>query len=126
MRAIADTSLFLECAPASPLDSVPDEIAVSVMTAAELEVRILRAHDAQLRAQLLAMLSRLRGAFPLLALDEQTASHFAGIADAELRAGRRVRTHEAWIAATALQHGAAVLTRNPAFSEFDAVKVVRV
>ena len=37
-RAIADTSVFIAREAGRPLEELPDEIAVSVVTAAELEV----------------------------------------------------------------------------------------
>jgi predicted nucleic acid-binding protein len=59
-------------------------------------------------------------------IDDATASCFAQIADEELRAGRKLRRHDAWIAATALQHNAAVLTQDADFSAFSSVPVIRV
>jgi predicted nucleic acid-binding protein len=54
------------------------------------------------------------------------ASCFARIADSQLRAGRRLRRHDAWIAATALRHGAAVVTQDADFGAFVDVDVIRV
>jgi predicted nucleic acid-binding protein len=62
----------------------------------------------------------------LLPIDDATASCFAQIADEELRAGRKLRRHDAWIAATALQHNAAVVTQDADFSAFSSVPVNRV
>jgi predicted nucleic acid-binding protein len=126
MRAVADTSVFIARETGRPLGELPDELAVSVVTAAELELGVLRARDADVRARRLATLSSVRSAIPLLEIDEHTASFFARIADAELSAGRKLRRHDAWIAATALQHGASVVTRDPDFSAFTSVEVLRV
>lgn len=41
-------------------------------------------------------------------------------------AGRRVRRHDAWIAATAMRHGAAVVTQDADFGSFSSVPVLRV
>jgi hypothetical protein len=71
-------------------------------------------------------LSRVRTEYPLLAIDDETASCFARIADSELRAGRKLRRHDVWIAATALRHGAAVVTQDADFSAFEDVEVIRV
>ncbi len=125
-RAVADTSVFIAPETGRPLGELPDELAVSVVTAAELELGVLRARDADVRARRLATLSSVRSTFPLLEIDERTASFFARIADAELSAGRRLRRHDAWIAATALQQRAAVLTQDPDFSAFASVEVLRV
>jgi predicted nucleic acid-binding protein len=123
-RAIADTSVFIARETGRPLGQLPDEIAVSVVTAAELELGVLRAVDPNARATRLATLSRVRADYPLLPIDDTTASCFARIADEELRAGRRLRRHDCWIAATALQHGAAILTQDSDFTAFSAVQVI--
>ncbi len=125
-RAIADTSVFIAREAGRPLGDLPDEIAVSVVTGAELELGVLRARDADVRARRLATLSRVRTEYALLPIDDQTASCFARIADQELTAGRRLRRHDVWIAATALRHGAAVVTQDADFTAFDSVEIVRV
>jgi predicted nucleic acid-binding protein len=125
-RAIADTSVFIAGEAGRPLGELPDEIAVSVITAAELELGVLRSADPATRAARLATLSRVRAEYPLLHVDDATASCFARIADEELRAGRKLRRHDCWIAATALRHRAAVVTRDADFTAFEAVDVIRV
>lgn len=125
-RAIADTSVFIAREAGHPLGQLPEEIAVSVLTAAELELGVLRASDPTIRAVRVRTLARVLSEYPLLNIDAMTASCFARIADEELRAGRRLRPHDAWIAATALQHNAAVVTQDADFGAFAAVEVVRV
>lgn len=125
-RAVADTSVFIAREAGRPLADLPDEIAVSVVTAAELELGVLRAADEQIRATRLATLSRVRAEYPLLGIDGAVASCFARLADEQLRAGRRLRRHDAWIAATALRHRASVVTQDADFTSFDSVEVVRV
>jgi len=124
-RAIADTSVFIARETGRPLGDLPDEIAVSVVTAAELELGVLRAFDEVTRATRLATLSRVRAEYPLLPIDDVTASCFARIAAEELTAGRRLRRHDTWIAATALRHRAAVVTQDADFSAFASVDVIR-
>jgi len=125
-RAIADTSVFIARESGRPLGDLPDEIAVSVVTAAELELGVLRAADARSRAVRLATLSRVRAEYPLLPIDDATASCFARIADEELSAGRKLRRHDTWIAASALRHGAAVVTQDLDFAAIESVDVIRV
>lgn len=125
-RAIADTSIFVAQETGRDLGELPEKIAVSVITAAELELGVLRAHDTDTRARRIATLSRVRSTYVLLAIDAQTASCFARIAAHELEAGRKLRRHDAWIAATALRHGAAVVTQDADFSAFSTVEVLRV
>jgi predicted nucleic acid-binding protein len=125
-RAIADTSVFIASEAGRPLGDLPDEIAVSVVTAAELELGVLRASVPSVRAVRLKTLARVRSEYSLLPIDETTASCFARIADEELRSGRKIRRHDAWIAATALQHGAAVVTQDNDFGAFASIDVIRV
>ncbi len=125
-RAVADTSVFVAREAGRALGELPDEIAVSVVTAAELELGVLRARDAAVRAQRLATVSRVRSEYPLLPIDDATASCFARIADEELRAGRKLRRHDTWIAATAARHGVAVVTQDSDFTTFASVQVIRV
>ena len=125
-RAIADTSVFIARETGRPLGDLPDEIAVSVVTAAELELGVLRAADARSRAVRLATLSRVRAEYPLLPIDDATTSCFARIADEELSAGRKLRRHDTWIAASALRHGAAVVTQDLDFAAIESVEVIRV
>lgn len=64
--------------------------------------------------------------YPVVNIDATTASCFARIADEKLRAGPKLRRHDAWIAATALPHHAAVVTQDADFGAFTSVQVVRV
>lgn len=125
-RAVADTSVFIAREGGRPLGLLPDEIAVSAITAGELELGVLRATEPAVRALRLATLAEVRAAYPLLEIDALTASWFARIADEELSAGRKLRRHDTWIAATAKRHGAIVVTQDNDFSSFDQVEVLRV
>jgi predicted nucleic acid-binding protein len=125
-RGIADTSVFVAQEVGRKLGELPEKLAVSVITAAELELGVLRARDTDTRARRLATLSRVRGAYPLLLVDSKIASCFARIAAQELEAGRKLRRHDAWIAATALRYGTAVVTQDDDFSAFSSVSVIHV
>lgn len=125
-RGIADTSVFVAQETGRELGELPERIAVSVITAAELELGVLRAQDTNTRARRIATLSRVRSAYTLLPVDAQTASCFARIAAHEMDAHRKLRRHDAWIAATALRHGVAVVTQDDDFSAFSSVEVLRV
>jgi predicted nucleic acid-binding protein len=125
-RAVADTSVFIAREAGRTLGTLADEIAVSVVTAAELELGVLRAKDPGIRATRLRTLARVRSEHPLLTIDDQTASCFARLADEQLRVGCKPRRHDTWIAATALRHRAAVVTQNRDFSTFASVNVIQV
>lgn len=125
-RAIADTSIFIAQETGRELGELPEQIAVSVITAAELELGVLRATDPSARAIRLSTLSRVQATYPLLPIDAETASCFARIASAERSRGRGLRRHDTWIAATALRYGVAIVTQDADFSSFDEVPVLRV
>jgi len=123
-RAIADTSVFIAQESGRALGELPDELAVSVVTAAELELGVLRARDDGSRARRLATLIRVRETFSLLPVDDAVASRFAQLAAREIGAGRKPRRHDTWIAATALRHGVSVVTQDREFSEYGPVVAV--
>jgi len=125
-RAIADTSVFIAREASRPLGDLPDEIAVSVITAAELELGVLRAGDPDTRATRTATLARVRATYPLLPVDDAVASCYARLADQQLRVGRKPRRHDTWIAATAMRHDAAVLTQDRDFAGFDSIEVIHI
>jgi predicted nucleic acid-binding protein len=125
-KAVADTSVFIAEETGRELGGLPERIAVSVITIAELELGVLRAVDPEARARRLSTLSRVQSTYPLLPIGPEVASCFARIAAVERSRGRRLRRHDTWIAATAMRHGAAVLTQDADFSSFDEVDVIRV
>jgi len=125
-KAVADTSVFIAQETGRQLGDLPEKIAVSVITVAELELGVLRAADPGDRARRLSTLSRVQSLYPLLPVEPEIASWFARIAAAERARGRRLRRQDTWIAATAAHHRAAVLTQDADFTSFDEVDVIRV
>lgn len=124
-KAVADTSIFIAQENGRELGDLPERIAVSVITVAELELGVLRATDPEARARRLNTLSRVQSTYPLLPIGPEVASCFARIAAAERSRGARLRRHDTWIAATALRHEAAVVTQDSDFSSFRGVEVIR-
>lgn len=123
-KAVADTSVFIAQENGRELGDLPEKIAVSVITVAELELGVLRAADSDARARRLSTLSRVQSLYPLLPVGPEVASCFARIAAAERERGRRLRRHDTWIAATAMHHRAAVLTQDADFTTFEGVEVI--
>ncbi len=124
-RAIAHTSLFIARETGRPLGPHEEdlEIAVSIVTIAELEMGVLAAPEPRVRA---ARLQTLRDAEQLNALpvDRAVASAFATLA-VEMRAARqgKLGVQDAWLAATAIAYNADLLTQD---ADFDAVPSLRV
>ena len=126
-RALLDTSIFIARDQGRPLTrALPDQVSVSVVTLAELEIGVLVARDDDLRAQRMETLVMVRERAAGLPVDQAVASAYARLAAATLRAGRRARIHDTWIAATAAVHDAAIWTQDEDFTEFGDVEVVRV
>ena len=124
-RAIADTSLFIARETDRALEPREEdrEIAVSIVTIAELEMGVLSAATPRIRA---ARLRTLRDADQLTALpvDRAVASAFATLAVEMRAAGHgRLGVQDAWIAATAIARDADLLTQD---ADFDAVPGLRV
>lgn len=125
--AILDTSIFIGVEQGRALQQpLPDQVGVSVITLAELELGVLMARDGDARAQRLATLTRVREQTVGLPADDRVASAYARLAASELAAGRKPRVHDTWIAATALVHRAELWTQDSDFTAFTAVEVVHV
>ena len=126
-RAVLDTSIFIAQEQGRPLArELPDQVAVSVVTLAELEVGVLVALDEDARAERMKTLVMARERAAGLPIDQPVASAYARLAAATLRAGRRPRIHDTWIAATAAVHAAAIWTQDEDFTDFGDLEVVRV
>jgi predicted nucleic acid-binding protein len=127
-RAVLDTSVLIAREQSRPLDRrLPNEVAISVVSLAELELGVLVARDAQTRGRRLRTLTEVHSLAAPLPVDERTASAYAQLAAIVLAAGRKPRIHDTWIAATALANEAEIWTQDADFSDFEgAVSVVRV
>jgi predicted nucleic acid-binding protein len=127
-RAVLDTSVLIAREQGRPLEHpLPNDVAISVISIAELELGVLMARDAAARGQRLRTLTDVRSLTGALPIDERTASAYAQLAANVLGEGRKPRVHDTWIAATALVNDADVWTQDADFSDFaDAVPVVRV
>lgn len=125
-RGIADTSVFVAAESGRSLGSLPDELAISVITLAELELGVLRASDAATRAGRLATLMRVRAQVPSVEVSDDIASAFAALAAQMREEGVRGRVHDVWIAATAVWLGVPVYTQDADFEVIPRVEVQRV
>jgi predicted nucleic acid-binding protein len=126
-RGLADTSVFVARESGRPLDveALPDELAVSVITVGELRAGVLAAADVVTRDQRLATLTHVL-ALDAVPVDEGVAEHWARLRVVLRDAGRRMPVNDAWIAATALALGVAVVTQDDDFDVVDGLAVVKV
>lgn len=126
--AVLDTSVFIAGEQGRPVErALPDEVAVSVVSIAELELGVLVARDHGTRAQRLRTLTEVRALGAAIPIDERVASAYARLAAEVISAGRKPRVHDTWIAASAHVNGAEVWTQDQDFSDFaTSVRVVHV
>jgi predicted nucleic acid-binding protein len=99
---------------ASDVTPIPGELAISVVSLAELQFGILVAKSDEARATRLARLTALQRRFDPLPVDEAVADGYGRLAARVVQVGRRPRARDLLIAATAYAHEASVYTRNPA------------
>jgi predicted nucleic acid-binding protein len=110
-RGVLDTSVLI----ATDISPIPGELAISVVSLAELQFGVLVAKSDEARAMRLARLSSIQRRFDPLPVDEAVADSYGQLAARVVRMGRqpRARVMDLLIAATAHAHGASVYTRNP-------------
>ncbi len=112
MLSVLDTSILI----AEHVDPIDGEIAISVVSVAELQFGVLAAPDDLKRAHRLARLSAILHSFDPLPVDAAVAASYGQLAAATHRAGRKstARSLDLMIAATAHAHGARLITANAA------------
>lgn len=110
-RGVLDTSILI----AEDVVPMPGELAISVISVAELQFGVLVAKDESARAVRLRRLMGIQRRFDPLPVDEAVAASYAELAARVAAGGRqpRARVMDLLIAATAHAHGAAIYTRNP-------------
>ena len=111
MRSVLDTSILI-ATDVRPLDG---DLAVSVVSVAELQFGVLVAKDGAVRAERLRRLTTLQRSLTALPVDDAVASSYGELAAAVVAAGHRprARSMDLLIAATAHAHSARLVTRNP-------------
>ena len=111
-RGILDTSVLV----ATDIIPIPGELAISIVSIAELHFGVLVARNEQTRATRLSRLSSVQRRFDPLPVDDAVADSYGRVAARVVEVGRQPRAQvmDLLIAATAHAHGAAVYTRNAA------------
>lgn len=119
-RGLLDTSVFIASKTGRPLDvkRLPQALAVSAVTIAELHVGVLAAGDVDIRAQRLTTLEAVAD-IEMLPVDAAVAASWALLRVHLAETGRRLNVNDLWIAATALAHGIPVVTQDDDFEPID-------
>ena len=127
---VLDTSVFIATETGRRLDEslIPDELATTVVTLAELNAGVLAAATADLRANRLATLDAVADIITL-PVDEDAARMWARLRVHLAESGRRVRINDLWIAAIAASRGLPVITQDDGFDALEgaaSLTVIRV
>lgn len=121
-RGLLDTSVLIARGEGT-LQPLPDELAISAMTLAELHLGVLLAEAADVRAQRLGIVAAIEREFDPLPIDDAVARRFAAIVADARRDGRRPKVAGALTAATASEHDLVLYTRDRDFEGIAGVKV---
>jgi hypothetical protein len=124
---VLDTSVFIASETGRPLDesAIPDEVATTVITLAELNVGVLAAGPADVRARRLATLDAVAD-MVALPVDEDAAREWARLRVHLAETGRRMGINDLRIAAIAASRGLPVITQDDDFAALDGASGVRV
>jgi predicted nucleic acid-binding protein len=128
VRGILDTSVFIADEQGRSLvrERLPEEVAVSIVTLAELMLGVHLASSEEVRGQRLATLRGIESAYVALPIDDRVAGSFAQLVASARRTGHRPKVQDCWIAATAHAHRVAIYTQDADFDDIPGVEVVRV
>jgi predicted nucleic acid-binding protein len=126
-KGLADTSLFIAGESGRPLEepSIPNELAVSIITIAELRAGVLAARDIAARAKRLATLTAALELDPV-PVDENVAAQWAKLRVLLRDMDRRMPVNDSWIAATAMALQVPVVTQDDDYVELEGLSVIRI
>jgi predicted nucleic acid-binding protein len=126
-RGLADTSVFIARESGRPLDdsSMPDELAVSIVTVGELRAGVLAADDVRVRERRLTTLTAAMELDPV-PVDDDVAAQWARLRVLLRDMGRRMPVNDSWIAATAMALQVPVVVQDDDYVELDGLSVIRV
>ena len=126
-QGLADTSVFIARESGRRLDetSMPDELAVSIVTVGELRAGVLAADDVRVRERRLTTLTAALELDPV-PVDDDVAAQWARLRVLLREMGRRMPVNDSWIAATAMALQVPVVAQDDDYVELDGLSVIRV
>lgn len=124
---LADTTVFIavESGRASRFDRLPDRLAVSVITIAELRAGVLAATDTPSRDRRLATLTSALALEPIT-IDQAVAETWARLRMSLRDFGLRMPVNDSWIAATAMTLGIPVVTQDDDYLHAPGLEVIHI
>lgn len=128
---LLDTSIFIARESNRPIGELPQRVALSVITIGELQLGVLAAGSAAIRARRADTLALARAADPLPVSEAVMVTWARLVADCRAaEVHRAVKLTDSLIAATAIEHGLPVVTQDADFDPIagacSALSVVRV
>ena len=126
-QALADTSVFVARENGRPLavNSLPEELAISVVTIGELRAGVLAATEVEVRDRRLSTLTAALQ-FEPVPIDGTVAEHWVRLRLALRDGGLRMPVNDSWIAATAMALGVPVVTQDDDFPQLAELAVIKV
>jgi predicted nucleic acid-binding protein len=114
---LLDTSVLIASETGRELDetALPEQVAVSVITIAELYAGVHAARDADTRSQRMATLESVAGLEPV-PVDAAAAKEWARLRFRLAETGRRINVNDLWIASIAVARGIPVVTQDDDFA----------
>jgi predicted nucleic acid-binding protein len=110
---LLDTSVFIARETGRPLQKLPDQVAVSVVTIGELQLGVLVAREDATRARRADTLALARTADPIPISEAVMGAWARLVADCRAAGAHRlIKLTDALIAATAIEHGLPVVTQD--------------
>lgn len=122
-RGLADTSVFIARESGRPLDraALPDELAVSIVTIAELRAGVLATEDVLIRDRRLATLVGALALDPV-PVDDAVAQAWARLRLLLRDTNQRMGVNDSWIVATAMALEVPIVTQDTDYVNLDEVR----
>ena len=116
-RGLLDTNVFisLELGRSVKSQMIPDELAISVVTLAELEFGVYSATDQQTRVKRMSTFRKVMD-FEAIDITSDIASIWAALRASGQAKKSKLSENDVWIAATAINQGVPLVTQDRAFA----------
>jgi len=126
-RGVLDTSVFVARESGRPLvvAQIPERVAVSVITLAELQLGVLAAPSAAIRRRRLATY-RDALQFDPIPIDTAVGDEWAELRSTLGAAGKSLTSNDLWIAATARHLKVPIVTQNREMTKIPGVQAILV
>ena len=126
-RGLLDTNIFISLELGRSINSqmIPDELAISVITLAELEFGVYSATDQQTRAKRMATFRKVMK-FETIEITSDIASVWAAVRASGHTKKSSLSENDIWIAATAINQGVPLVTQDRAFTSISDLETILV